>query len=364
MRTIAPPYSCLLYSPRIYFNRENYIQVSTIKLSVLDQSPIRRGTNARQAILESEQLVKLADRLGYTRYWVSEHHNIAFLAGSAPEVLIAHLAGESRHIRVGSGGVMLPNHSTLKVAENFRLLETLFPGRIDLGMGRAPGGDRLTAMLLNPSNQFDEKEFVQQLADLKAYLYDDATPGTVQEKVKAIPQASTVPELWLLTSSGESALLAAYFGMSLSFAQFINPQGGAQAIDTYRKKFKPSQQLSAPVASVGIIVCCADTEEKARELQAVTDYRLLHIEKVLTQDLPSYEEIKQLKYSAAEEARIQFNRGRMICGTPGRVKQEIQALCHEYGVDEIVVTTITEDFQDRLRSYELLAEAFELAPPV
>lgn len=334
--------------------------MSKIKLSVLDQSPIRRGTNARQAILESEQLVRLADRLGYTRYWVSEHHNITSLAGSAPEVLIAHLAGETQRIRVGSGGVMLPNHSALKVAENFRLLETLFPGRIDLGMGRAPGGDRLTAMLLNPSNQFDEKEFVQQLADLRAYLYDDATPGTVQEKVKAIPQASTQPALWLLTSSGESGLLAAYFGMGLSFAQFINPQGGPEAVANYRKKFKPSVQLEQPQASVGIFVCCADTEEKAQELQAVMDYRLLHIEKVLTEGLPSYEEIKQITYSPAEEARIRFNRGRMICGTPGPVKQQILQLTEAYDVDEVVIATITEDHQDRLRSYELLAEAFEL----
>lgn len=334
--------------------------MAKIKLSILDQSPIRKGSNARQAILESEQLVRLADKLGYTRYWVSEHHNITTLAGSTPEVLIAHLAGESKRIRVGSGGVMLPNHSTLKVAENFRMLETLFPGRIDLGMGRAPGGDRLTASLLNPSNRFDEREFVQQLADLRAYLHDDATPGTVQEKVKAIPQASTAPDLWLLTSSGESGLLAAHFGMALSFAQFINPNGGPEAVATYRRRFRPSPELQQPMASVGIFAFCSEQEEKVKEVQAVMDYRLLHIEKSLTDGLPSYEEIKDIQYLPAEQARIEFNRGRMIVGTPASVKAQLLELTRAYEVDEVVISTITEDFGDRLRSYELLAQSFDL----
>lgn len=333
-----------------------------IKLSVLDQSPIRRGSNAREAILESQQLVRLADELGYTRYWVSEHHNITTLAGSTPEVLIAHLAGETKHIRVGSGGIMLPNHSTLKVAENFRMLETLFPGRIDLGMGRAPGGDRLTASILNPSNRFDEREFVQQLADLRAYLHDDHTPGTIQEKVKAIPQALTAPALWMLTSSGESGLLAAHFGMALSFAQFINPVGVAESIAAYRNRFKPSPELQQPQASIGIFVLCAATEEKAAELQAFMDYRLLHIEKSLTEGLPSYAYIKTLEYTPAEQQRIQQNRGRMIAGTPEQVKAQIEQLAQTCGVEEIVAATITEDFEDRLTSYRLLAKAFNLQP--
>ncbi len=331
-----------------------------LKLSVLDQSPVRVGGTARQALLESVELVRLADKLGYTRYWVSEHHNITSLAGSTPEVLIAHLAGETKNIRLGSGGIMLPNHSSLKVAENFRMLEALFPGRIDLGLGRAPGGDRLTSSLLNPSNTFNENEFIQQIEDLIGYLTDNPDPASVQARVKAIPIAETVPNLWMLTSSGHSGLVAAHFGMALSFAQFINPMGGPQAVEAYRKRFRASEQLAHPQASVGIFVLCADTEQKAAELQAVMDWRFLSIEKGIRSELSTYEEVKNMVYSPSDLARIQYNRGRMISGTPDSVKEEIEKIAEAYEVDEVVIATITHDFEDRTRSYELLAEAFEL----
>lgn len=331
-----------------------------VRLSVLDQSPIRKGGTAAQAVRESIELVKLADKLGYSRYWVSEHHNILGLAGSSPEVLISHLAGETKRIRVGSGGVMLPNHSTLKVAENFRMLETLFPGRIDLGLGRAPGGDRLTAAILNPSNSFVQNDFVQQIMDLRDFLTDHAEPESIQEKVKAIPICETVPEMWMLTSSGESGLLAAHFGMSLSFAQFINPTGARATIHAYRERFRPSRFLDSPRASVGIFVLCAETKEKADELQAVMDRQLLNIEKGISEGVLSYEEIKPYVYSDIEKARLLFNRGRMIVGTPDIVKQRILDLTGDCGIEEVVVTTITHDFKDRIRSYELLAEAFGL----
>ena len=270
----------------------------TLKLSILDQTPVRRGSNPYEALQESIRLVKLADEAGYTRYWVSEHHNIATLACAAPEVLLARLGAETARIRLGSGGIMLPNHSALKVAENFRLLEALYPGRVDLGIGRAPGGDRLTASLLNPSNTFDPREYVQQIDTLTAFLKDDGSAGSVQEKVKAIPRISGAPELWILTSSGESAYLAAQFGISLSFAQFINPVGGADAINEYRKRFQPSPNLSAPRASVGIFAFCADSEEKAARMQAVMDYRLLSISKGQVDEAPSYESIRSFRYSS------------------------------------------------------------------
>lgn len=331
-----------------------------MKLSVLDQSPIRNGSNATEALQESVQLARLADKLGYTRYWLSEHHNTNSLAGASPEILIARLAAETERIRIGSGGVMLPNHSTLKVAENFRLLEALYPGRIDLGIGRAPGGDRITAHILNPSNTFDPKEFVQQLVDLQAWLTDKVTPGSVQEKVKAIPVIPSSPDLWMLTSSGESGLLAAHFGMALSFAHFIYPVGGPQAVAKYRDQFRPSPHLAAPLASVGIFVFCADTAEKAAELEAVMDYRLLSFEKGKYDVFPTYEEIKDIEYSAEELARIRANSGRRIAGTPPQVKARLEQLAADYAVDELVIATITQDHADRLRSYELLAEAFQL----
>lgn len=331
-----------------------------LKLSVLDQTPIRQGSNAREALQESVQLVKLADDAGYTRYWISEHHNIASLACAAPEVLVARLGPETKNIRLGSGGIMLPNHSALKVAENFRLLEGLFPGRIDLGIGRAPGGDRLTASLLNPGNTFDPQEYVQQIVALKAFLQDDATPSTAHEKVKAIPRIATLPQLWMLTSSGESAYLAAHFGMSLSFAQFINPVGGAEAVKLYHQRFIASAELSQPQASVGIFAFCGDTEEKAARVQAVMDYRLLSISKGQMNEAPSYESVRNYKYTGEELKQVLYNRERMIIGTPDVVKEKMLSLARDFMVNEIVVATFADLAEDRFRSYELLAEIFDL----
>jgi len=331
-----------------------------LKLSILDQTPIRRGSSAREALEESVLLVKLAEDAGYTRYWISEHHNIGTLACAAPEVLLARLGAETKRIRLGSGGIMLPNHSSLKVAENFRLLEGLFPERVDLGIGRAPGGDRLTASLLNPGNTFDPQEYIQQIATLKAFLSDDDTPETVHEKVKAIPCIATVPQLWMLTSSGESAYVAAHFGMALSFAQFINPVGGAESVVQYRKRFKPSEQLSGPQASVGIFAYCGDTEEQAARVQAVMDYRLLSIAKGQLDEAPSYESVKSYEYTSEELRHVQYNRQRMIVGTPDVVKERMLALARNFGVNEIVVATFADSAEDRRRSYQLLAEIFEL----
>src|SRR6195952_3198521 len=171
------------------------MNTNKIRLSVLDQSPIRKGVTAEQAVQETVALAKYTDELGYTRFWVSEHHNTGSLAGSTPEVLLAYLGSQTKNIRIGSGGVMMPNHSTLKVAENFRMLEALFPGRVDLGMGRAPGTDRLTASVLNPSNQFREEDFIEQLFDLVNYFHDRGEPGTAQTKVRAIPQVKTTPSM-------------------------------------------------------------------------------------------------------------------------------------------------------------------------
>jgi len=332
----------------------------SLQLSVLDQTPIRKGSNATQALLESIELVQLADKLGYTRYWISEHHNTVTLAGAAPEVLIARLAAESKRIRLGSGGIMLPNHSALKVAENFRLLEALYPHRIDLGVGRAPGGDRLTAKLLNPSNTFDPQEYIEQIRDLKDYLTDSPGLNNAQGKIRAIPQIDTIPELWMLTSSGESAYLAAHTGMALSYAQFINPVGGADAIATYRQRFKPSDQLKEPTVSAGVFAFCSESEQKAAQVQAIMDYRLLSFEKGRYDEIPTYEVAKKYKYTDNEWQRVLFNRERTIIGTPDVVKKEMEIMAAELDVPEIIVSTFAETKEDRFRSYELLADLFQL----
>jgi len=334
---------------------------TNLRLNVLDQSPIRPGATARQAILETVELAQLADRLGYQRFWVSEHHNTNTLAGSTPEVLIAHLGNHTQRIRLGSGGVMLPHYSALKVAENFRMLETLFPGRIDLGVGRAPGADRLTAQALNPNNTFSEQDFVEQLLDLKAYLRDERVPDTIHERVMAIPQAPAVPELWLLSSSGQSGLFAAHLGLAFSFAQFINGHGGPQAVRTYRERFRPSAELAAPRANVAVFVLCADTEEKAQDLRAATDLQLLRFGKGERGLFPTTEETRNYRFSAQDQLHLAHNRGRIVSGPPDQVREQLIQLATEFEVDEVTVVTITADFRDRLRSYELLAEAFALA---
>jgi luciferase family oxidoreductase group 1 len=332
----------------------------TFQLSVLDQTPIRNGSDAPEALQETIQLARWADRLGYRRYWLSEHHNTTTLAGASPGILIARLAAETKQIRLGSGGIMLPNHSTLKVAEDFRLLEALYPGRIDLGLGRAPGGDRITAQLLNPSNTFDPQEYINQLKDLDAFLSDAGTSGTIHGKVRAIPRIATRPDLWMLTSSGESAYLAAHLGMSLSFAQFINPVGAAAAIRAYKDKFRPSPQLSSPRTSIGIFAFCSDDPEKLEEVQAVMDYRLYNFERGRFDEIPSYALAKDHVYTEMEWQRVLFNRQRMAVGSPEQIKQRLSALAQEAGTDEIVISTFTEHFGDRLRSYELLAQTFGL----
>ena len=331
-----------------------------MRLSVLDQSPVRPGATARQALLETTELAQLADRLGYHRYWVSEHHNTAALAGPAPEVLLAHLGNHTRRIRLGSGGVMLPHYSALKVAENFRLLEALFPGRVDLGLGRAPGADRLTAHALNPHNTFSEQDFVEQLLDLQAYLRDEKVPGTIHEKVLAIPQTATVPPQWLLSSSGQSGRFAAHLGMGFSFAQFINPQGGPAAVAQYRAQFRPSAELAAPAANVAIFVLCAATEDKARQLRAATDLQLLRFGRGERLTYPTAAEVAAYRFTPDDERHLAHNRPRVVSGNPAQVREQLTALAAAYGVDEVLAVTITADFEDRRRSYELLAEAFAL----
>lgn len=337
------------------------MSTKNIRLSVLDQSPVRKGATAVQAVNETIRLAKLTEQLGYHRYWVAEHHNTGILAGSAPEVLLAHLAAYTKTMRIGSGGIMLPNHSALKVAENFRMLEALAPGRIDLGMGRAPGTDRITASMLNPGNQFREQDFIEQLMDLQHYLHDTADPGTIQQKIRAIPQVDTVPAQWLLSSSGQSGLFAAHFGMGFSYAHFINPVGGPQAVKIYRERFQPSQDLAQPEVNMAIFVFCSEDPEKVAQHKAVMDARFLQFEKGVITPL-SYADVKDAVYTDAEQDRLRYNRQRVVAGNPEIVKTRLSQLAESYDTDEIMAVTICEDFNDRLKSYELLAGLFGLEP--
>ncbi len=330
-----------------------------IKLGILDQSIIRRGGTAAQAVAETIETAKLADRLGYSRFWVSEHHNTSMIAGSTPEVLMVKLADETNNIRIGSGGIMLPNHSALKVAENFRMLETLFPGRIDLGMGRAPGGDRLTASLLNPSNGFKEEDYLTQIQHLQAYFRDQA--ATQYGPLLAVPQADTIPLQWILCSSpGGSGAIAARYGLGLVVARFISAQADASITKQYREGFQPSDQFAEPQAVLAISVLCAETEEKAAQLRNLSDYNLLKFEQGRFEPMGSAEEVADYEFSPEELARVKYNSSRIVSGTPQQVKAQLTAMADEFGVDEIIVTTMTYSHEDRIRSFELLADAFQL----
>lgn len=330
-----------------------------MKLSILDQSIVSKGLSAREALQQTIAIAKLGDKLGYTRFWVSEHHNMATIAGSAPEVLMVKLADATEQIRIGSGGIMLPNHSALKVAENFRMLEALFPGRIDLGMGCAPGGDRLTSYLLNPSNDFSDESYVQQLDYLQLFFTD--TASSEHGRLLAIPQATTAPMQWMLSSSsGGSSKLASKYGMGLAVAKFINGHAQPDMVADYKNAFVPSEQFPEPAALVAIMVLCAETEEKAGQMRKVLDYRFVQMEKGNFDPIGTYEDIKNYQFSPLEQQRIKANANRVISGTPDKVKEELNKLADDFGVDEIVVTTMTTSFEDRKHSFELLAEAFAL----
>jgi luciferase family oxidoreductase group 1 len=328
------------------------------RLSVLDQSPVRSGATPAEAIAETLQLARLCDRLGYTRYWLAEHHSSAGLAGTAPEVLIAQVAATTTGIRVGSGGVMLQHYSPLKVAEAFRMLETLHPGRIDLGLGRAPGSDQLTARALGGSGA--PEVFPQQVRDLIAFVHGDLPPEHPFAKVKAMPTGPTAPEIWLLGSSDQSAAMAAHFGTAFSFAHFINADGGAEITHAYTREFKPSAWLAAPQASAAVFVVCADTEAEAERLAKSRDLFVVRLYTGRGGRYPTVAEAEAHPYTPWEMQIVEHAHGRRVTGTPEQCRARLEAMARDYGVDEIVVVTITETPETRRRSYELLAEAFGL----
>jgi luciferase family oxidoreductase group 1 len=335
-----------------------------IRLSVLDQSPIRAGGTPSQAVAETLELARMTERLGFARYWVAEHHSSGGLAGTVPEILIARIAAETTAIRVGSGGVMLSHYAPLKVAETFRMLETLSPGRIDLGIGRAPGSDQRTAQALQHGpGALGIEHFPAQIAELVGFLGDALPPGHPFTGIHAMPTGPGLPELWLLGSSDQSAAYAAHFGCAFSFAHFINDEGGPGIMAAYQQYFKPSPRLAAPQGSIGVFVLCAESEAAAQRLAVSRDLWRLRLDQGVLGPIPTVEEAMSYEYSERELARVAYNRRRQVIGDPGQVKARLLELAALYEVDELVIVSICFDFAARLRSYEMLAEAFGLAPP-
>jgi luciferase family oxidoreductase group 1 len=332
-------------------------------LSVLDQSPIRAGGTPAQALAETVQLARACERWGYTRYWLAEHHSSEGLAGTAPEVLIARVAAATSAMRIGSGGVMLSHYSALKVAESFRVLEALFPGRIDFGIGRAPGSDYRTMVALQTGpGAVGVEQFPTQVHDCLAFLADDLPQGHPFAGIHAQPKGPGAPDPWLLGSSDGSAGIAAYFGTAFSFAHFITDEGGPQAMQAYRDHFRPSRWRQNPEGSIGVFVLCAETEDEANRLALSRDLSRLRLEQGRLGPVPSIEEALAHPYTPQEQARIAYNRRRQVTGSPAQVKEQLLALGQLYKVDEFVVVSICYDFAARLRSYELLAESFGLQP--
>jgi len=328
-------------------------------LSVLDQSTASKGLPEDQAIRETLALARLCDDLGYRRYWVSEHHNSSSIVGTAPEVLMAAIAATTRRIRVGSAGVMLPHYSALKVAEQFRVLEAIAPGRIDLGVGRAPGSDRLTAFALNPDAGGAAERFPQQVTDLRAWLGGTPLPADHPFRtVGAHPQGPSTPELWILGSSDYGAQLAAYFGLPYAFAYFFSEgRGVEEALRLYRDNYRPSARHPRPQATVCIWALAADTEVEARRLATTREFWRTGFEKGLRLPLVAPDEAAAYPYDADERARIAAMRERAFVGTAEGVVTRLAAEAHRLQLDEIVVVTWTYDAAARRRSYELIAQA-------
>lgn len=333
-----------------------------MKLSVLDQSPAAKGRHGADAIGESIALARHCDALGYQRYWVSEHHNSNSIVGSAPEVLMAAIAATTSRIRVGSAGVMLPHYAALKVAEQFRVLEAIAPGRIDLGLGRAPGSDRLTAHALNPHAGPGADDFPQQIIDLQHWLDGTRMPeGHPYRAITAQPQGPTSPELWILGSSAYGAQLAAHLGLPYAFAYFFSDgQGVEQALALYRQQYRPSERFPVPQATICVWALAAATEQEAERQLFTREHWRVRFEQGLLGPLVSPEEAAAYRYCESESARIAQLRANALIGTGEQVAARIRVLAGRLQLDHIVVNTWAYDPEVRKDSYTLLAQAFNL----
>jgi luciferase family oxidoreductase group 1 len=331
-----------------------------MKWSVLDQSPASAGSSQDLAIRESLRLALCCDALGYNRFWVSEHHNSASIVGSAPEILIAAIAATTPRIRVGSAGVMLPHYSALKVAEQFRVLEAIAPGRIDLGVGRAPGSDRLTAMALNPHSNADD--FPRQVQELQHWVSGMALPeGHPHRAIMAHPQGPTSPELWILGSSNYGAQLAAFLGLPYAYAYFFRDgEGAEEALALYRRDYRPSARHPAAQATICVWALAAETDAEAQCLLTAREHWRVGFDKGLREPLFSPAQVQAQSYTPAERAVILGVRQRAIAGTAPAVAARLVALGQQFGLEEMFINTWTFDPAARRHSYAMLAEALGL----
>jgi luciferase family oxidoreductase group 1 len=333
-------------------------------VSVLDLAVVSEGSSPGAALRNSVALAEAAERLGYHRHWVAEHHNMPGIASSAPAVLAATLAAATERIRIGAGGVMLPNHPPLVVAEQFGMLEALHPDRIDLGIGRAPGTDGITASALRRSaNPLSDEDFPRQLAELVAYFDGGFPEGHPYSRITAVPGRGDKPAIWLLGSSGFSPQLAGILGLPFSFAHHFSPRNTEPALELYRRSFQPSEALSEPYAMVAVAAICAPDDERARWLSGPARLSMARLRAGMPTRFPTPEEAAAHEFSASEEESVKSLSGSAVIGSPETARRRFAELKERTQADEFMVTTMVYDHADRIRSYELLAaEVFEPAP--
>ena len=327
-----------------------------MKISAVDQSPIFSNTNADQAIRETKDLAKYCDSLGLNRFWLAEHHGSNSFAGCSPEILIPSLAAQTESIRVGSGGVMLMHYSPYKVAENFRLLESLFPNRIDLGLGRAPGSDAYQAGALAYGSKTTGPEFfATKMNDLKSFLEGSASSTQSFESVNVTPGLGEIPEVWLLVSSRQGAEYAAHFGLPMSLAYFIDPSC-ADLADLYRDNFQPSVFADRPKVSIGVFSVCADTDKEAEELSLSAAVWTHNSQKGNFGPFPTFKEAK----ASITRDLVKTNDNKTFIGSPQTVRQKLQPILDKVNPEELKIITICEPFSSRVRSYDLINQSFSV----
>ncbi len=330
-----------------------------IPASILDLTPVPEGVGARGAIQNSIALAESAEVFGYHRYWVAEHHNSPTMACPSPEVMIAHIACATSAIRVGSGGVMLPNHSPLRVAEAFRVLEALHPGRIDLGLGRAPGTDALTAYALRRGAGAPE-EFPQQLAELLAYTETGFPSDHPFAGIVAEPREIRLPPIWILGSSDYGAQVAAALGVGFAFARHLNPRGAADAIARYRDAFQSAGRIPGPRVILATSAICADTGRRAHDLAASMALGVIRLRSGRPAPLPTPEDALAYDYNEQELDQVRRYRRAQVVGTADEVRDELAELVRETGADELMLMAMVHSHQERVHSYRLVAEALGL----
>ncbi len=331
-------------------------------LSVLDLSFVTSGGSGAAALANSLDLAKLADRLGYTRYWVAEHHNLPSIASSAPDIMIGQIAATTTHLRVGSGGVMLPNHAPLMVAERFKVLEALFPGRIDLGIGRAPGTDPVTSLALRGRQDIRaDDDFLERFQELMLWESGGFPAGHPFRNVRAMPADVPLPPIWLLGSSDYSAELAAMIGAGFAFAHHFASYDAVAALRSYRERFRPSDRHQKPYAILAVAVVSAPSDAEAERLALTVDLNYVRRSKGEYLPLASPEEAAAYPFTEADRRHIARNRARVFVGSSATVRAKLGPLIEAAQADEVMITSAIHDHAARKQSYELMAQAFGLA---